>query len=93
MATVTRKFRDDFECWAGNRIATGAFSETEMDDFKEMLRGDLMPGPDQLREGLTVIIAAGVEIPATIEDHNERYRLWAEYFATEAEAIRSQAHS
>jgi len=85
MATVTRKFRDDFECWAADRLARGQFSQAEMDEFKDMLRRDLTPGPDQLREGLTVIIASGVEVPATIDEHEERYRLWADYFAIEAE--------
>ncbi len=89
MATVTRKFRDDFECWASDRIAKGEFTETDMAEFKDMLRRDLAPGPDQLREGLTVIIAAGVEVPAAIDDHERRYQLWAEYFSIEAEAIRS----
>lgn len=89
MATVTRKFRDDFDAWAANRIASGEFSQEEMADFKEMLRRDLAPGPDQLRAGQTVIIAAGVEIPATVDDPEERYQLWADFFAVEAESIRS----
>lgn len=89
MATVTKRFKDDFETWAADRIARCQFTPTDMDEFKDMLRRDLTPGPDQLREGLTVIIAAGVEVPATIGDHNERYRMWAEYFAAEAEAIRA----
>ena len=84
MATVTRKFRDDFEAWAARRLATGEWTEAEMSDFKEMLRRELTPGPDQLRAGLVVIVAAGVEMPAAIDDHEERYRLWAEYFAAEA---------
>lgn len=88
MATVTRKFRDDFEAWAADRIARGEFTEDEMADFKDMLRRDLAPGADQLREGLTIIIAAGVEIPAAIDDHEERLRLWADYFAAEADALR-----
>ena len=90
MATVSRKFRDDFECWAEDRLAKGEFTEVDMADFKDMLRRDLVPGPDQTREGLTVIISAGVEVSAVIDDHEERYRLWAEFFAVEAEAIRSQ---
>lgn len=89
MATVTRKFRDDFETWAADRLARGQFSQAEMDEFKDLLRRDLAPGPDLLREGLTVIIAAGVEVPATIDDHEERYRLWSDYFAVEAESIRN----
>lgn len=89
MATVTRKFRDDFECWSADRLARGEFSEADMAEFKDMLRRDLAPGPDQLREGLTAILASGVEVPATIDDHDERYRLWADYFTTEAEAIRA----
>ncbi len=88
MAIVTRKFRDDFETWATDRLAKGEFTPTDMEEFKEMLRHDLTPGPDQLREGLTIIIAAGVEVPASIDDHEERYRYWSEFFAIEAEAIR-----
>ena len=91
MATVTRKFRDDFECWAANRLARGEFTEADMTEFKDMQRRDLAIGPDQLREGLTVILASGLEVPATIDDHEERYRLWADYFAAEAEAIRALA--
>lgn len=87
MITVTRKFRDDFDCWAADRLARGEFTEADMGEFKEMLRRDLSPGPDQLREGLTVILAAGVEVPATIDDHEERYRLWSDFFSVEAEAI------
>lgn len=89
MATVTRKFRDDFECWAADRLAKGEFTEVDMAEFKDLLRRDLVPGPDQLREGLTVIISAGVEVSAMIDDHERRYQLWADYFAVEAEAIRN----
>lgn len=89
MATVTRKFRDEFECWAADRLAKGEFTPADMEEFKEMLRQDLTPGPDQLRKGLTVIIAAGIEVPASIDDHEERYRFWSEFFAIEAEAIRN----
>lgn len=93
MATVTRKFRDDFDLWATDRLAKGEFTEGDMAEFKDLLRRDLAPGPDQLREGLTVIIASGVEVPATIDDHEERYRFWADFFAVEAEAIRNiKAH-
>ena len=87
MATVTRKFRDDFDTWAADQVRKGEFTPADMDEFKEMVRRDLMPGPDQLREGLTVIIAAGVEVSAAIDDYERRYQLWADYFAAEAEAI------
>ncbi len=93
MATVTRKFRDDFETWAADRIASGDFTESDMAEFKDLLRRDLTPGPDQLREGLTLINAAGVEVPATIDDHEERYRVWTDYFAAEAEAIRQRGRA
>lgn len=89
MATVTRKFRDDFDTWAADRLTRGHFTETDMAEFKDMLRRDLIPGTDQLRAGLKVIIANGVEVPATIDDHEERYQLWSEYFAVESEAIRN----
>jgi hypothetical protein len=91
MATVTKKFRDDFEAWAANRIACGEFSEAEMANFKDMLRRDLTPGPDQIREGLTTIAASGIEIPAVIDNCDERYQLWASYFASKASAIRQEA--
>ena len=87
MAIVTRKFRDDFEIWAADRIAAGIWTQGEIEGLKSMLRIDFSPGPDQLRAGLTVIIAANVEVPATIDDHEERYRLWADYFDAEARAI------
>ena len=89
MATVSKKFRDDFEAWAVNRVAAGEFSQEEMADFKDMLRRDLAPGPDQLRAGVSVIVAAGVVVPATIDDHEERYRLWAGYFACESSIERN----
>ena len=88
MATVTKKFRDDFETWAAHRIASGQCSNKEIESTREMLRADLAPGPDHLRAGLTVIVG-GVEIPAAIDDHEELYRLWADYFATEADCIRT----
>lgn len=89
MATVTRKFRDDFECWAADRLAHGEFTQADMDEFKEMLRRDLMPGDDQLRAGLHVLNAAGVEVPAVIDNHENRYQLWSNYFAAEAAQILS----
>lgn len=89
MATVTRKFRDDFEAWAADRIAKGEFTPADMEEFKDMLRHDLAHGPDQIRAGLSIILAAGVEVPTAIDDHEERYRLWADFFAIEAEAIRN----
>lgn len=87
MATVTRKFRDDFDTWAADRLRRCEFSPADMEEFKELLRRDLMAGPDLLREGLTVLTAAGVETPATINDHGQRYLLWANYFASEVELI------
>ena len=33
------------------------------------------------------VIVGGVEIPTAIDDHEERYRLWAEYFEAEAVEI------
>ena len=83
MATVTRKFKEQFDIWATRKLSDGDFTNQEMEDLKVLLRKDFAPGPDQLREGLTFIKAAGVEVPATIDDHEERYRVWDEYFASE----------
>ena len=88
MATVTRKFRDDFELWANARIESGDWTREEIEELKAMLRIDFSPGPDQLRAGLTVISAAGVEVPAMIDDHEERYRLWSEFFSAKAARTR-----
>ena len=90
MATVTRKFRDNFEIWAANRIASGRWTVNEVEGMRETLRIDLAPGNDQLRAGLTVTVGS-IEIPASIDDAEERYRLWADYFAVEAASIRSMA--
>jgi hypothetical protein len=88
MATVTRKFKDDFETWAAHRIEAGDWTPAEMEEFRGTIRQDLAPGPDLLRAGLVVIVG-GVEVPAAIEDHEERYRLWADFFAAEADSIRN----
>ncbi len=87
MATVTRQFKDDFDTWAAARIACGAWTTSEMEEFKDMLRRDLAPGPDCMRQGLIITIA-GVDVSVAIDDHEQRYSQWAEYFAAEAEAIR-----
>lgn len=82
MPQVTKKFKDDFDKWAAAQLASGNFSQAEMVEFKELLRQDLTSGPDQLRQGLSVRIN-GVETSAVIDDAEERYRLWADYFANE----------
>ncbi len=80
---VTKRFKEQFDIWAANKIANGDFTNQEMEDLKVLLRKDFTPGPDQLRAGLTFIKAAGVEVPATIDDHEERYRVWDEFFTSE----------
>lgn len=87
MATVTKKFRDNYERWSAYKLATGEFSEAEMSELKSMIRKDLTEGPDQLRQGLTVITAAGVAVPALIDDAAERYALWDGFFAAECAEI------
>ena len=94
MATVTKQFRDDFETFTQHRIDSGEFTPEQVlcescqkkakaGDccLKAMIRADITPGPDILRSGLDVINAAGVTVPAMIDDHEERYRLWAGFFA------------
>lgn len=83
MATVTRTFKEQFDIWAARKIANGDFTVESMEELKSMLRKDFTPGPDQLRDGLEVITHAGVAIPATIDDHEERYRVWDTYFTSE----------
>ena len=88
--TVSRQFRDDFDTWANDRLRHGEFTPEDMEEMRAMIRADLTPGPDQLREGLTKIIDAGIEVPATIDDVDERVRLWTNYFAVCADEIRGR---
>ena len=83
MATVTKRFKEQFDIWAANKIADKSFSVEEMEELKGLLRKEFSPGPDQLRAGQSIINAAGVEVPATIDDHEERYRVWDAFFAAE----------
>lgn len=86
MATVTREFKANFDTWAADRIRSGIFTDADMDEFKTFLRKDLTPGPDQLRKGLT-ITENGVERSSAIDDREERYLLWSNYFAGECRML------
>lgn len=91
MATVTREFKENFDFWIARKQASGEFSKEEAEELRAMIRTDLTHGPDQLRKGLTVINAAGVEVPAMIDDHEARYKLWADFFKAEANEMRSES--
>lgn len=86
--TVTKQFKEDFDTWASNRIKFGDFTEEDMSEFKAMLRKDMAPGKDQLREGLEIITAAGITIPAMIDNYEDRIKCWAGYFSACASEIR-----
>lgn len=86
--TVTKQFKEDFDTWAAYRLQHGDFTPEDMDEFKVLLRKDMTPGPDQLREGLTFISAAGVEVPAMIDNVDDRIKCWTDYFAACAKDIR-----
>ena len=88
MATVTKAFRDNYDYWITHKLEIGEFTNKQADDLKDMIRKDLTDGPDQLREGLKIIIASGVEVPATIDDHLERYKAWDDFFSVECTEIR-----
>lgn len=85
---VSKEFKEDFDTWANDRLHFKQFTQEEMEEMKGLLRIDFAPGPDQLRAGYTFLNEQGVTIPATIDDHEERYRVWSEYFADEASIIR-----
>lgn len=87
---VTLKFKEDFDTWAHDRIRFNEFTQADMAEFKEMLRKDLLPGEDQLRQGLEYINAAGVTVPAMIDNYEDRIKLWTAYFAECAQEIRSR---
>lgn len=86
--TVTKQFKEDFDTWAANALKWGDFTKEDMAEFKEMLRTDMQPGPDQLRQGLEIINAAGVTVPAMIDNYEDRIKCWTDYFAHCAKAIR-----
>jgi hypothetical protein len=83
MATVTRQFKEDFDTWAQQKIDACEWTPEEIDGLRGMIRQDLTPGPDVLRQHLTHLDTLGIEHPSMIEDHEERYQLWAKYFADE----------
>ena len=90
MAKVNRRFRENFDAFSAHRIATGEFTEEDVAELRRLIKIDLEPGPDQLRKECFFLNAAGVKIPATIDDHEERYRYWAEFFEAEVADIELQ---
>jgi len=90
MATVSRRFRDNFDAFSTHRMETGEFTADDVAELKRLIQIDLTPGPDQLRKEVFFLNAAGVKIPATIDDHEERYRYWAEFFEAEVADIELQ---
>lgn len=83
MATVTKQFRNNFEAWAQCKIDACEWTLAEIEGLRAMIRKDLTPGPDQLRGECEFLTIAGVKMPATIDDHDARYRLWDGFFAAE----------
>jgi len=83
MATVTKQFRNNFEAWAQCKIDACHFTLAEIEELRKLIRIDLTPGPDQLRAECDLFNAKGIKIPATIDDHEERYRVWDAFFAAD----------
>ena len=88
MAKVTKLFRDNFDLFSADRVDSGEFTQEEMAELKALIRKDIEPGPDQIRQEVDCLMIAGVKIPTTIDDDAERYRLWNDFFAAEAEDIK-----
>jgi hypothetical protein len=78
----------NFETFASDRVAKGWFSADEVVELRRAVKQDLRQGPDTLRKGLEFVTADGGTVPATIDDRDERYRLWDEFFAAEAEDVK-----
>lgn len=87
--TVTKQFKEDFDLWAANAIQCGEFTNDDMAEFKVMLRKDMQPGPDQIREGYKAINAAGVEIPVAIDGYEDRIKVWSVFFSDAAKNLRN----
>ena len=75
MATVTKAFKENYDFWIANRVESGEFTPTDAEELRVMIRKDLTPGPDQFRQ-------------FAIDDHEERFKLWDDFFAAECAEIR-----
>ena len=80
MATVTKEFKVNYDFWISRKLASGEFTPEEAEELKVMIRTDLTPGPDQLRESLN-----------PIDDHEARYKIWSDFFSVECGEMRSAA--
>lgn len=83
MATVTKQFRNNFEAWAQYKIDACDWTLAEIEGLRGAIRKDLTPGQDQLRGECELFNAKGIQIPATIDDHEARYRLWDAFFSAD----------
>ena len=79
----------NFETFAADRVAKGWFSEGDVEELRRAVKQDLRPGPDTLRQGLEFVTEDGGTVPATIDDRDERYRIWDEFFSAEAAIIKA----
>ena len=79
----------NFEMFAADRVAKGWFSEGDVEELRRSVKQDLRPGPDTLRQGLEFVTAGCGTVPVTIDDRDERYRLWDEQFAAEGALIKA----
>ena len=75
MATVTKAFKENYDFWIANRVESGEFTPADAEELRVMIRKDLTPGPDQFRQ-------------FAIDDHEERFKLWDDFFAAECAEIR-----
>ena len=79
----------NFETFAADRVAKGWFSADEVVELRRAVKQALRPGPDTLRKGLEFVTADGGTVPATIDDRDDRYRIWDEFFSAEAAIIKA----
>jgi hypothetical protein len=92
MATVTKKFRDDFELFCADRLARGHFTAPEIEELRRMIRQDLTPGPDTLRAEMVIKLDEKI-VPLAIDAVEDRYRLWAGFFSDAADDARHSVES
>lgn len=70
---VPPRFKRNFEQWAAEQVASGAYTELDVEEARGIIRQDLTEGEDALRAGLSS------ETP----DRQDRFDLWDKWLCAQ----------